>query len=79
MTQREVAELLHIDRSTYAYYELGKTSPSLTNLLAMARLFDVPVDLLIDDKTELPAAYALRKNTHCQAKEGSLVCPVRPK
>ena len=28
MSQQQVADLLHIDRSTYGYYELDKTQPS---------------------------------------------------
>ncbi len=57
LTQQEVADRLHLDRSTYAYYEIGKTTPSIPNLLSIARLFDVTVDLLIDDKVGIPEPY----------------------
>ena len=36
MTQREVAARLHLDRSSYAYYEIGKTEPDLHTLSEIA-------------------------------------------
>ncbi|MCL2488499.1 MAG: helix-turn-helix domain-containing protein [Oscillospiraceae bacterium] len=47
MTQKQVAQLLNLDRSTYAYYETEKTCPSFDTLLRMSRLFRVSVDYLI--------------------------------
>lgn len=44
MTQRSVADELHVDRSTYAYYETGKTEPRIGTLNALARIFNVPLD-----------------------------------
>lgn len=45
--QREVAAVLHIDRSTYAYYETGATQPSLSILVKLALLYDVTTDFLL--------------------------------
>lgn len=53
LTQREVAARLHVDRSTYAYYELGRTAPSFRLLLALARFYDVTVESLIDNDTNI--------------------------
>lgn len=36
-TQDQVANALHIDRSTYTYYELGKTSPDVPTLMMLAQ------------------------------------------
>ena len=47
VTQREIADALCIDRSTYAYYELGETQPSLLTLVKLARLYDVTTDYLL--------------------------------
>lgn len=47
LTQKAVAELLGVDRSTYAYYETGKTSPDLNALSRLASLFRVSADLLL--------------------------------
>lgn len=48
LTQQEIADLLNIDRSTYAYYETGKTSPSINTLKKFAKIFNVNYDVLID-------------------------------
>lgn len=47
LTQREVAEALFVDRSTYAYYETGKTEPRIGSLPILSRLFSVSVDDLL--------------------------------
>ena len=47
ITQEEIADKLSIDRSTYSYYELGRTAPSIFALTKIAEMFDVAIDLLI--------------------------------
>lgn len=54
MTQREVAQYLSIDRSTYAYYETDKTRPDFETLCRMARMFRVSTDYLLGREDELP-------------------------
>lgn len=50
LTQRQVAEVLHIDRSTYAYYESGVTEPDLKSIKLLAKIFNVePADILPDN------------------------------
>ncbi|MCL2531836.1 MAG: helix-turn-helix domain-containing protein [Oscillospiraceae bacterium] len=59
LTQQQVADFLHIDRSTYAYYESGRTKISVESLLHLARLYQIslgemvgestPVNVLMDD------------------------------
>ena len=51
-TQAEVAEELHICRSTYTLYELGKKIPSVDMLVDLARLYRVRLDVLIDSGTD---------------------------
>ena len=48
VSQQEIADLLGIERSTYTYYELGKTEPSLGTLRKIAYLFHVSADFLLD-------------------------------
>ncbi|HCY52317.1 MAG TPA: transcriptional regulator [Clostridiales bacterium] len=40
-TQQQVADVLNVDRSTYAYYELGKILPSIETIYALSRVFNV--------------------------------------
>ena len=47
LTQQQVADLLGIDRSTYAYYELGVSNPSLENLVTLAAMFKVDIEWLL--------------------------------
>ncbi|MCL2195066.1 MAG: helix-turn-helix transcriptional regulator [Oscillospiraceae bacterium] len=59
LTQQQVADFLHIDRSTYAYYESGRTKISVEALLHLARLYQItlgqivgenaPAEVLADD------------------------------
>ena len=52
VTQREIADALCIDRSSYAYYELGETQPSLLMLVRLAKLYDVTTDYLLGIQPE---------------------------
>ena len=48
VTQREIADALCIDRSTYAYYELGRTRPKIATLQALSSLYGVKIDDLLN-------------------------------
>ncbi len=50
LTQQQVADALHIDRSTYAYYERGTTEPDLKALKKLASIFNVDPTLLLPDE-----------------------------
>lgn len=50
-TQQNVADALNINRSTYTYYETGKTTPDIHTLKSLAQIFDVPVHALLEDET----------------------------
>lgn len=54
MTQEQVAKNLNIVRSTYAYYETGKTCPDFTTVVRLAHLFNVTTDYLLDAETTTP-------------------------
>lgn len=41
LTQQQVADILGVDRSTYAYYELGVSIPSIENLITLSNIFNV--------------------------------------
>lgn len=56
LSQNQVANVLGIDRTTYTYYESGRSEPNLTTLVKLANIFCVDVATLLpqeDDSTVL--------------------------
>ena len=58
LTQGEVAEIIGMDRSTYAYYERGSTKPDFECILKLCRMYDIDLNemtgmLLRDSKTNV--------------------------
>ena len=51
-SQRTVAHILNMNRSTYAYYETGKTLPALRSVWILAKLYGVTMEFLVDDRQE---------------------------
>ncbi|MDD5952045.1 MAG: helix-turn-helix domain-containing protein [Oscillospiraceae bacterium] len=51
LTQEQVAKTLNIDRSSYTYYETGKTEPSISSLIKLSNLFKVSVEELLGSET----------------------------
>ena len=47
LTQQNVADVLGLDRSTYSYYETGKTEPNIRGLKTLARLYNLTIDDLV--------------------------------
>ena len=66
-SQREIAEYLGIDRSTYACYELGKTSPSVEVLVALSELYLVSCEFLLGMKKRLQKNLNLTKGAFLYA------------
>ena len=59
MTQQQVADRLKIERSTYTYYETGKTKPDINTLIKIAKVFDISYTQLLQGvEDELEAAVA---------------------
>ena len=52
-TQQQLANALNIDRSTYSYYEAGKTSPDIPALIALANIFSVSTDELLGQEASV--------------------------
>lgn len=46
-TQKEVADFLGVDRTTYVKYENGNTKPNLDNIKRLAEYFNVTTDYLL--------------------------------
>lgn len=54
LSQQQVADILNIHRSTYSYYELGKTEPSLDNIRKIAAIYGVSLNELLEVDPDVP-------------------------
>lgn len=52
LSQGQVANVLGIDRTTYTYYESGRSEPNLTTLVKLANIFCVDVATLLPQENE---------------------------
>ena len=60
VTQQYIASILGVDRSTYTYYELGKTIPNWPMIKKIAKIFKIsPYDLLEDDNKYIASDISL--------------------
>ena len=46
LTQKDIADLVHVNRVTYTNWEKGKREPSFENLIKLADLLEVSLDWL---------------------------------
>ena len=51
-SQKELADMLSIERSTYTYYELDQSLPNVYTLLKLARRYNVTVEFFADNRME---------------------------
>ena len=54
LTQQEVADILGIDRSTYTFYEAGKSSPTKENIVKLCDIYNVTVGYLLGVERNCP-------------------------
>ncbi len=50
LTQEFVATQLNLSRSSYTYYEIGKTEPNLKSLGILAKMYNVDLEVFLMDK-----------------------------
>ena len=55
LTQEQVATYIGVKRVAYTAYEAGRTSPSLENVVKLAKLYNVTTDTLLDCFTNASA------------------------
>lgn len=72
LTQKQVADMLNIDRSTYAYYESGKTRPDILTIAKLARLYRISTDFLLDVK--LPSLQMELRDERVEYQGASSTC-----
>ena len=52
LTQKQMAQALNLERSTYTYYETGKSQPNIDTLKSIAQIFNISVDELLEYKPQ---------------------------
>lgn len=52
LTQKELAELLHVSRQTVSSWEVGRTYPDLTILVELSELYKVSLDDLLKEDSD---------------------------
>ncbi|MGN0478006.1 MAG: helix-turn-helix transcriptional regulator [Hominenteromicrobium sp.] len=72
-SQEAVAQVLHIERSSYSNYELDKTIPNIYALFALSRLFGITMEMLVDDRVEPVGA----EEFLAKYKKGGISCSGR--
>ena len=71
-TQNQIAKILNIDRSTYSYYEIGKTTPDISNLMTLAKIFNISIsELLADEPGPYIIADSGAKTDYIRGKKNS--------
>ena len=58
LTQLELAERLFVSRQAISGWEAGTSRPSTENLQSLSRLFNIPLETLLDDTAEAEPAAA---------------------
>lgn len=52
LTQKELADILNIERSTLSSYETGRRYPTISVLIRIADTFNVSIDYLLGRKND---------------------------
>ena len=73
LTQLELAERLFVSRQAISGWEAGTSRPSTENLQSLSRLFNIPLETLLDDSAEaaqekLPAEEQAKEEDKGQGK-----------
>lgn len=53
LTQQEVADVLHVSRTTISSWEVGRTYPSLELIVDLSNLYDLSLDILLKEDMEM--------------------------
>ena len=63
LTQKDIADLVHVNRVTYTNWEKGNREPNFEKLSMLACIFDVSIDFLLSENLEIS------KETYLKLKE----------
>ena len=68
LKQKDIAAAIGIDRSTYSFYETGKTNPPIETMCALARIYNVTIGYLLGKEANNPEL-RIRENTVSSASD----------
>lgn len=51
-TQQNIADVLNINRSTYTYYETGKTMPDINTLKILSDIFQISIEVFLEEEPQ---------------------------
>ena len=78
LTQKQIADLLSVDRSTYTYYETGRTRPTVDMLVKIAKVYRTSCDELMGYKVEknenMSTLMHSEQAEHSILREAMLLC-----
>ena len=74
--QIALAEKLGVGKSVISLWELNKCEPTLSNLVAIARFFDVSLDWLAGLKTDSPSDGRTLRRCFCKKNRGRNSTPL---
>lgn len=63
LTQLELAERLFVSRQAISGWEAGTSRPSTENLQSLSRLFNIPLETLLDDTAEAEPERSFRQRS----------------
>lgn len=70
LTQKDIYEYMQVAKSTYSYWETGRTEPDQKSLIKLAKFYNVSVDYLLEnDTTEKPTEIPVSLNEFKQQIE----------
>lgn len=74
LTQLQLAEVIGIERSTYASYETGRNRPDVALLEKIAKVFGVTVDFIINIDTVGDFDFTQEREKYAKATKETLFC-----
>lgn len=76
-SQKDVAKVIGIERSTYCYYETGRAQPKPDIIVKLAFLYDVSLDYLFFGDALQEGKQGARNNFLLNSKEIELLTQIR--
>ena len=69
LTQKQLADMLELDRSSYTYYETGKSMPTVPAFKRLSNLYGVSMDTMMGESEErllreIEASHRMRENRY---------------